>query len=598
MKKFCLWLLALSLLLGLSSCAEEEPVGSSVAVENMYPVYILGKVPFRMSLNFLNGVNDLPYVEVDDMIYLFNHLFHVYDKKTQLAVSKSGNVVTCARSSEAYGVDTTMTIDFAADVIRFEDFNIFTMLPCRSTILDLTSLDFFDKEGNPRLIERVKPKYLPRLGGALEINLAKYGIDLVVADGKYLIPLQTFSDILVAPTFLNSCYFNGEAVIVAGNMAASPDPAAPNVDRELYYKGKTGERSATLAKFGYNELCLALDTLYGLKDLHGIESFDQLFQSQGAVSMSAAKSFAADCSLKAYLTGSSVFDADKAIYHLIGDFLDDNHSKWYNFSYLAGEHDGYKPNGASRERLEAYKKAYADARDKAYPSGVPAYQEVGDTAFVTFDAFAIAQEFAQEPDDLDKYYTTPLDQLPDKDTMALIMKAHDKITANPNIKNVVIDLSVNGGGYADAAVFVAAWFLGELSISMEYTTTGAMCATSYRCDANRDHLFDQNDTLGDRRLFCLVSPYSFSCGNLVPNLFKESEKVTILGKTSGGGACVVQPISSAWGTSFRISGPQRLCYIKNGSYYDIDRGAEPDYYIADPETHFDRDAINTIINNL
>ena len=37
-----------------------------------------------------------------------------------------------------------------------------------------------------------------------------------------------------------------------------------------------------------------------------------------------------------------------------------------------------------------------------------------------------------------------------------------------------------------------------------------------RCDANRDHEFDDNDTLGDRKLFCLVSPVSFSCGNFVP----------------------------------------------------------------------------------
>lgn len=599
MKKNLLLTAAFALALALAACAnEDDPIDLYNAArqrkEGAYPLYISGKHKYNMSLQFLNGVNDLPYIEADDMAELLKILFSEYDKPTALSYSKSGSVFTCVRKNETYKVDSPMTIDFDKDVIRFEDYNIFTMLPCRSTILDVTSFDFFDSQGTPRLIKRMEPKYLTRFGPPLEIDLAKYGIDLVIRDGKYLLPLQTFSDIFVAPAFLSCLYFNGEAVIVAADLSKNGERTI----RELYYKGKTGERSDELAKFGYNELCLMLDTLYGLKDLHGINSFDQFLQTQGASSLDFSASVAQSKSLKAYLTGSSVLNADKAIYRLIGDFLDDNHSKWYNFSYLAGEHDEYKPNGAARERLNEFKAAYKNARDKAYPGGVPAYQEVGDTAFVTFDAFAIATEFAQKPEDLDKYYTTPLDQLPDTDTMALIMKAHDKITANPNIKNVVIDLSVNGGGYADTAVFVAAWFLGELSISMEYTATGAMCATSYRCDANRDHEFNDDDTLGDRKLFCLVSPYSFSCGNLVPNLFKESEKVTLLGRTSGGGACVVQPVSTAWGTSFRISGPQRLCYMKNGSYYDIDRGAEPDYYIADPDTHFDRAALNAIIDGL
>ena len=68
----------------------------------------------------------------------------------------------------------------------------------------------------------------------------------------------------------------------------------------------------------------------------------------------------------------------------------------------------------------------------------------------------------------------------------------------------------------------------------------------------------------------------------MPSAFRESEKVTLLGRTSVGGACIVQPVSSAWGTCFRISGPQRISYMKNGSYYDIDQGAEPDYTISSP----------------
>ena len=614
MKKIVLLATVLFLVLSLAACSNGEDSffdaverkialynivaqsqGQSQRVEKEFPSYDnQGRQDGNVTLHFLDGVNDLPYIEVDAMLALVN--------TSPAAVSKKGAVVTCVRHNAVYDVDTTLVIDFDLDTIRFEDYNLFMMKDGASTILDVTSLDFFDGEGKPRLIQKLAPKYLPRYGDPLEINLAKYGIDLVIRDGKYLLPLQTFSDIFIAPAYLSCLYFNGKSVICADDFSKQNPPLNEAV-RNLYYQGERGERSAALAKFGYNELCMALDLLYGLKEQHGITSFDQLMQSQGAVSMSVSKSVAPSYSLKRYITESTALDADLAIYHLIGDFLDDNHAKWLNFSYLVGENDAYQPNGAARERLYDYEKIYKAARDAVYPidpatgkSTALGYKVEGNTAFVTFDQFNTTATYA----DLDKYYEGAASALSDDDTIALIMKAHDAIVNDSSIKNVVIDLSANLGGAADTAVFVAAWFLGEATISMKHTSTGALCSTSYRCDANRDHKFDEDDTLKGKRLFCLVSPCSFSCGNLVPSLFRESEKVTLLGKTSGGGACVVQFLSSAWGTNFRISGPQCLCYMKNGSYYDIDQGARPDHSIEDPDFYYSNQRADLVayINSL
>ena len=179
------------------------------------------------------------------------------------------------------------------------------------------------------------------------------------------------------------------------------------------------------------------------------------------------------------------------------------------------------------------------------------------------------------------------------------MKAHAQITREDSpIENVVLDMSNNSGGQADAAIFTLAWLLGEASISMENTMTGSMCSAIYRADVNRDRKFDDKDTVKDKKIYCLISPLSFSCGNLLPCALKDSNRVTLLGRTSGGGSCIVQFISSAWGTSFRISGPQRLSFLKNGSYYDIDRGTEPDYQISTPEKYYDRQALTDYINSL
>ena len=320
-----------------------------------------------------------------------------------------------------------------------------------------------------------------------------------------------------------------------------------------------------------------LDTIYGLKETHEIETFDQLFDEVG---------------FKEFLLGPEVKQADGAIYRLITDYLDDNHSKFLGFSYLTGPVD-YEVTGVSRARMGNFRQRQLDAREKFYPDGVPGYEEIGNTAYLTLDGFDLYG-------DPDAWYSVedPMD-LPDEDTIALIMKAHALINReNSPVENVVLDLSINGGGVADAAVFTVAWLLGEASIGAKNTMTGAMGNTFYRADVNRDRVFDEKDTLQGKRLFCMTSSFSFSNGNMVPCMLKESGVVTMLGRTSGGGSCSVQPLSSAWGTCFQISGTNRSSFMKNGSFYDVDRGADPDYTISEPERYYDRAALTDYINAL
>ncbi len=412
------------------------------------------------------------------------------------------------------------------------------------------------------------------LDGVTDLPLAEYGIDLVyqpIENGHYLIPLQTISDFFMASSIGHNAYFNGQCVdydvkIMPGN--------------ETYYAAPTGERSEALTKYGYGELCMMLDYMYGQKEIHEIDSFAQLFYQMG---------------FSQVLEGSDAKQADGAIYRLITDLLDDGHSSWHAFSYLAGDIDYKAPYGTSVTRLVDQINIYASARAKAFPDGIPGYQEIGNTAYITFDEFAFGNETSAE----DFYLVEDPADFEATDTIGLIMKAHAMITReNSPIENVVLDMSCNHGRAADTAFFVIAWFLGEANIGMKDTMTGAICASTYRCDANRDREFDERDTVEDKNLFVLTSPFSFSCGNLVPCALKDSGKVTVLGRTSGGGSCVVLNISSAWGTSFQISGSRRLSFIKNGAYYDIDRGADPDFVITSPEKFYDREALTDYINSL
>ena len=42
----------------------------------------------------------------------------------------------------------------------------------------------------------------------------------------------------------------------------------------------------------------------------------------------------------------------------------------------------------------------------------------------------------------------------------------------------------------------------------------------------------------------------------------------------------------------------RMSFLKNGSFYDIDQGIEPDYYIDNIENYYDRAALTRFINGL
>ena len=64
---------------------------------------------------------------------------------------------------------------------------------------------------------------------------------------------------------------------------------------------------------------------------------------------------------------------------------------------------------------------------------------------------------------------------------------------NSPVKNVVIDLSCNTGGAADAAVFVISAVLGDGSVSALNPMTGAMATAVYNVDLNLDHQYGQYD---------------------------------------------------------------------------------------------------------
>ena len=574
-------LLALVLVMACAAPAQvayAETTGTHSVVERTYPVYIGSTADDTLNqefpLSFIDGVDDLPYVNLNDwaaLLYFIN-TDQKGDTGYDLEVEYKGDSVVFEREN-----GYTLTFDFANDKLLFIDYDAFMHNSDDSTLIDLVSENGMDENGTAELIWRDKQASFDRYGDEMTVDLGANGIHMIAQDEEYYVPMQTLNDFTLLRTQV-SVIFNGQALFLANDddFYSYAEGSYTEIAR-IYYSAPTGDRSDALAEYSYNELCLALDTFYGLKEVHDISSFRQLFWQ---------------IALDEVLSGNDAMDADNALKRIIDYDFDDLHSVFNEYSYLAGLNPISNSTGISNRKLEAHGDEYGKARKAAYPDGWLNYEEVGNTAYITFDSFE-SNYYGRS------YYAAKDEGEELDDTVALIIYAHEQITRpNSPIENVVLDLTNNTGGAVDAAVVVLGWFLGDAPFSVKNMATGAMSTAVYRADVNLDHEYDEKDTVADKNLYCLISPVSFSCGNLVPAALKASQKVTLIGRTTGGGSCVVQPMSTAYGTLFQISAALRMSFLKNGSFYDIDQGVDPDYYIDNIANLYNRKAMTDFINGL
>lgn len=580
MKKIFAVLLAF-LLITVGVCAQDKPASYEIT-ERTYTFYdgdIEDMLDQPFPLYFLDGVDDLPYVELESWMDLLIFLNREWldDPKYDLMFNASGTDAAYVRENEYH-----MQFDFDEKTILFDDYNAFVHSSSEGSLLDLLSASGFTEAGESELFQRNLSASYDRYGDELKLNLAKYHIPMVMQDGKYYIPLQTMNDILISPTLRATILFNGECLMIVNRDILGTVWNGLTELGELYYQAKGDGRSKELAEFGYYELCFVLDNLYGLKEPHEIKSFDQFFWQMG---------------FDEEFLNASPEEADELLYKLIDFYLDDLHSEFIAYSYLTGPREVDWTTGPATRKFDESVEMYGDARAAAddFYEDAPdpyVYEEFGNTAYLVFDHFtshsaSTYYEWAETGEDIPW------------DTIKLVIYAHDGIYREDSpIENVVIDLSNNTGGSVDAAIFLMGWILGDVPFSVKDTFTGALSTASYRADVNLDRRFTSGDVLDDKNVFVLVSPVSFSCGNLVPAAFKASDKVTLLGRTTGGGSCIVQPLSTAWGTFFQISGPQRMSFLKNGSFYDIDTGVAPDFTLVKPERYYDREKLTEYINSL
>ncbi len=576
LKRITALLLIFSLMLAIAPTSQAAKKKTTIKLKSVdVPTYYLStENRLTMTLYFKNG-GDIPYIALEEWPVFFRMANKSYDEDYKITCKTKKN--TFSYIKKIVNNDTIekydATFDFKKKTLHFLDKNAFFRRKDNS----LTGADSISPSLKP-LFKKTDASY-NKYGSEITINLKKYGIDIFTKNGVHYIPLQTLSDLFFSVGMGAYMTYNGKALFFSASSSMPSDML------EEYQKGKKVKRSKAFAKFNYGELCMALDYLYGAQETHQIKTFDGFFYDSG---------------LDMYLKHTDDAFVDAGVYYTINYYFDDLHSGFGNFSYNSSFNTDTEmmmelysqPKGVSTAEYIKKREKYANAYAQYQPNGTKSYEEVDDTAYIKFDSFRYRSG---------GYTSVPTEDEIDNDCIRLMQYACNRILRNKSpVKRVVLDLSMNGGGASSAAMYVMGTFLGEAAFAVRDVKTGASSHSSYKIDTNLDGEFDSRDTLDGKglELYCIISPVTFSSGNLVACRFKESGDVTLIGKQSGGGSCSVQPLCTASGTTFQIAGPLQISFDKNGSLYDVDRGADPDVYVKDVGRLYDRKYANEVLDDI
>lgn len=494
-------------------------------------LYIMDEDP-RASIDiFYFNDNNVSYIEISEFFKVLDLVYEdvALDSNATFTIDKSiDNQVKVTRENLSYVI-----FDASKNDITISDSNQF----CNSSfsnplcfLPDYGDLGIAGVDTDIKFVANSSKKQNEYTGGEeVNFDFDDYNIKTIVYDNNLCLPFTTLSDI-----FLTTFY---SPMTVFDNAIYSPE--LDGYPSEIYYNGKVILTSEVI-DYHYNELAFNLDFNYGL-DIRR----EELLEEYNCNKLS-------EVFRKTLIKRDNLFDLDVDLTNLGSNLIDDIHSYILTYTPMLSfdEKMAMYSNEVYGKRNDAYYKEYSDVKGN---SNIPrGYNEYEDTAIISFTRFDELDDELYNVDDLNG---------DTKDAGELFAYAYKRITrTNSPIKNIVIDITLNGGGDTRCGTFIAGMFS---DCAVAYTENGSLNGSGigtsyYESDCNLDGVIDENDKLisgGDFNIYCLTSSVSFSCANLLPHMLRDSNpEIKIIGHQSAGGECCVLPCTSVYGTLYTISG--------------------------------------------
>ena len=541
----------------------------------------------QVKLRFYESMPNVPYISARD--------FHqMMIPGSSMVINKTGGLYELM-TEDGYALINVYEDTFKTD--QFEDF---------------TNMMALTQRGMPNVyydgLPAVRYKSWQNTPAQAEVSFdfRAYEIDLFGDwEGVYL-PFTTLSD-LYSDQHYNVAGWNGERIVInttpdKGTMAAvDPSFSAGCYQRESI--------PADLAEYRYKELCFVIDFLYGrtgrspyeptiiAKGINAVLEADdkgrqvrQLLNStktaEFAVGMEALQSYIDDgghtiiimerhCPAAARPVFKPRYDAARAAYPQAAKMYDD----WM---------EGSKPKSQIRTDMKAL-------REKML--GKEFYYKKGNTALCVLRSFVDL-----EWDAWYKYYAggeKPTIEKYPNDDLLILLEGMRKADADPEVKNLVIDITTNGGGSDDVVNLLESLITNDCRSWNKNTLTGQQRVITYEADRNLDGRIDDKDRQVKYNLnfAVLTSGFSFSCANIFPAVMKD-HGILLIGEKTGGGGCSIQQMVTADGLDYHISSFRSLS--TNDKWQSIDGGVEPHHALDrknHPEAFFDLEVLGKIIDN-
>ena len=502
-------------------------------------------------LNFSNA-DGVPYIGLTDFFKMSSFFI--------LGQDGEGNDIPLfeveGKTVTNFYTEATMTFDVENNLISTSDLESFLYYSGNQNF----PTDVFSATSDP-LASLSEDSSFDK-GHTVTFNMSRYNAKLLSYGEDIYLPFA-YLEAIVWNAIGYGIVFNGSDFYVTESSYVYSGDGLTSYGRNLYSGPYSQQKNRTeaYALYNYYSFVFRMENFYGKWSELGISSLDAKLSSMN---------------LKGKMCSTISSTADAAFASAINQIFGDGGHTAFHHRGIGTAYNSAVDNSLAQQ-IKTYDSRYAETLNlktalledrERHGNDQEGLYVSGHTAVIRFDSFDLNSS-GNSPTASDVANDT-------QSTFAIFYKAFKSIKSNPNIENVVFDVSLNGGGYA-TALGQALSFLTNDHVKINYTNP--LCGAVYQECADYDNDFDgdysEDDSYeGKYDFYILTSAYSFSCANAFPCIAKEYGYAKIIGEKSGGGDCVVATGVSAEGTSWQMSGNTKLIHEDGSSF---DEGASPDY---------------------
>ena len=545
---------------------------------------------FQASLQarFVNDQPAIPYLSLKQYASLYDE--HLAEGFTN-TVEKSGYSIVwkVAKGEELYFVSE---INYLYGTIAYSG-SLNSAFKKGDDPRDLAALEYgLQSKGEGEYLSDKKYAYC---------SYADYGFKSFTYDGERYFPLGlldiTFSD-------QSNIYFtyNYKHIISTHDVDNYKTKKYRENSAELTFnlQMKASRQYGSMPKYlrEYNAYLFLylMDNFYGLKSTRNISSISKIYKNNYRSIYTALFSSDDEDRVYAYSDALAVLDDGHTVLYDVND-------AWNDVGYLPVRRYGENCDrrGQIGTRLNQYRKeTYSNIviNDREAKIGEDIiYSQDGKTAMFAFDGFAFGT--SKEVFNEDGSVKTNIGK---EDTYFNVVEILNEIKSKGTVQNVILDISLNGGGVVGVMLKLLALISKNNSANFSFYDDSCSLLTTYhsKCDSNYDKEFDESDSFGNQfNFYILTSDYSFSCANAFPCIAQIEGSAKIIGQKSGGGECAVSihylPNSEYVYHSSNLH--LGYYYQDKKSFYGFEPGATPDIEIAINQNFYSIENLNNAIKN-